>query len=73
MERAIRETNRRRDIQNRYNEEHGITPVTIKKAVRDLIRISKKAEVVTEQLDKDLESMSKKELQALEKQLQKKM
>ena len=73
MERAIRETNRRRDIQNRYNEEHGITPVTIKKAVRDLIRISKKAEVMTEQLDKDLESMSKKELQALEKQLQKKM
>ena len=73
MERAIRETNRRRDIQNRYNEEHGITPVTIKKAVRDLIRISKKAELPTEQLDKDLESMSKKELQALEKQLQKKM
>ena len=62
-----------RDIQHRYNEEHGITPVTIKKAVRDLIRISKKAEVLTEQLDKDLESMSKKELQALEKQLQKKM
>ena len=73
MERAIRETNRRRDIQNRYNEEHGITPVTIKKAVRDLIRISKKAEMPTKQLDKDLESMSKKELQALEKQLQKKM
>ena len=73
MDRAIRETNRRREIQNRYNEEHGITPVTIKKAVRDLIRISKKAEVPTEQLEKDLESMSKKELQALEKQLQKKM
>ena len=73
MNKAISETNRRRQLQHIYNEENGITPTTIKKAVRELIRISKKAEIVTEQLDKDLESMSKKELQALEKQLQKKM
>ena len=73
MQYAIQETNRRREIQHRYNIEHGITPVTIQKSVRDLIRISKKAEVATKQLEKELESMSKKELQSLEKQLQKKM
>ena len=73
MDKAISETNRRRQLQNAYNEEHGITPTTIKKAVRDLISISKKAESVGYHLDKDPESMSKKELEKLIKELQKKM
>lgn len=72
MNKAISETNRRREIQNRYNEDHGITPTTIKKAVRDLIRISKKAEV-SYKLEKDPESMSKQEIEAIIKTLNKKM
>jgi len=67
------ETNRRREIQHRYNEENGITPTTIKKAVRDLISISKKAENTTFTLDKDAESMSKKELEAVIKKMTKDM
>lgn len=70
---AIEETNRRRQIQQKYNEEHGITPTTIKKAVRDLIAISKAAERNAASEEKDLESMSLKELNKLEKELQKKM
>ena len=70
---AIEETNRRRQIQQKYNEEHGITPTTIKKAVRDLIAISKAAERNAALEEKDLESMSLKELNKLEKELQKKM
>jgi len=73
MKKAISETERRRTIQQAYNEEHGITPQTIKKAVRELITISKKAEEITQGIEKDMESMSKKELQALEKKLQKQM
>ncbi len=73
MKNAISETNRRRGIQSAYNKEHGITPQTIKKAVRDLISISKKAEEITNGIEKDMESMSKKELLALEKKLQKQM
>ncbi len=73
MRKAISETERRRGIQQAYNEEHGITPQTIKKAVRELITISKKAEEITQGIEKDMESMSKKELQALEKKLQKQM
>ena len=73
MRHAIEETGRRREIQKKYNEEHGITPTTIKKAVRDLIAISKASETHPEKEEKDLESMSKKELQKLEKELQKKM
>lgn len=70
---AIEETNRRRQIQQQYNEEHGITPTTIKKAVRDLIAISKAAIEDDKSFKKDPESMSAKELNKLQKELQKKM
>ncbi|MGN0159449.1 MAG: excinuclease ABC subunit UvrB [Brotaphodocola sp.] len=73
MKRAIEETNRRRQIQQKYNEAHGITPTTIKKAVRDLIAISKAAETDPRANEKDLESMDAKELNKLAKELQKKM
>lgn len=70
---AIEETNRRRKIQQQYNEEHGITPTTIKKAVRDLIAISKAAIESEKDFKKDPESMDVKELNKLQKELQKKM
>lgn len=73
MDIAISETERRRQIQQKYNEEHGITPQTIQKAVRDLISISKviaKEEVLFE---KDPESMSEKELSKLIQEVEKKM
>ncbi len=70
---AIEETNRRRAIQERYNEEHGITPTTIKKAVRDLIAISKAAAADDKEFKKDPESMDATELEKLSKELTKKM
>ena len=70
---AIGETNRRRQIQQAYNEEHGITPTTIKKAVRDLIAISKAVADHDEKFKKDPESMDEKELNKLVKELEKKM
>ena len=70
---AIDETNRRRQIQQEYNEAHGITPTTIKKAVRDLISISKKASAEDKNMDKAPESMDLKELNKLAKDLTKKM
>ncbi len=70
---AIEETNRRRAIQQRYNEEHGITPTTIKKAVRDLIAISKAAAASDKEFKKDPESMDAMELEKLSKELTKKM
>lgn len=73
MNKAISETNRRRMIQNQYNEEHGITPTTITKKVRELISISKKADKDTYQFDKDPESMNKKELEGIIKKLSKQM
>jgi len=74
MHKAISETNRRRAIQNAYNEEHGITPQTVKKKVRELISISKKADKEMYSMgNKDLESMSKKELEAVLKKLTKEM
>ena len=73
MKNAISETERRRALQQQYNEEHGITPTTIMKAVRDLISVSKK--VAEEELNfkKDPESMSKEELEKLIADIQKKM
>ena len=85
MQKAIDETKRRREIQMKYNEEHGITPKTIQKSVRDLISISKKVaardlisiskKVAAEELrmEKDPESMSRKELEKLTADLTKQM
>ena len=73
MRRAIEETGRRRQIQQKYNEEHGITPQTIKKAVRDLISISKEIAQEEVRFEKDPESMTKKELEKLIGDVQKKM
>ena len=70
---AIEETKRRREIQMQYNEEHGITPQTIQKAVRDLIRVSKKVAAQELRLEKDPESMSRKELEKLIADLSKQM
>ena len=70
---AIEETNRRRRIQQQYNEEHGITPTTIKKAVRDLIAISKAAVEDDKDFEKEPESMDSEELKKLIKELTKKM
>lgn len=73
MNKAISETNRRRAIQQQYNEDHGITPTTIQKKVRELIRISKKADKNYYKMDKDPESMSRKELEAVVKKVTKDM
>ena len=73
MEKAIQETERRRKIQMAYNEEHGITPQTVKKSVRDLISISKKVAAEELRLEKDPESMSEKELEKLIKDVTKQM
>ena len=73
MRAAIDETNRRRTIQQRYNEEHHITPQSIKKAVRDLISISKVIAKEELQFEKDPESMSRAELEKLIQQVEKQM
>ena len=73
MRHAIEETQRRREIQKKYNDEHGITPTTIKKAVRDLIAISKAAAEPKADMEKDIESMIHKELEKLLKELSKQM
>lgn len=73
LKNAIRETERRRKVQMAYNEEHGITPQTVKKAVRDLISISKKVASEELQMEKDPESMSRSELEKLIKDMTKQM
>lgn len=73
MKAAISETNRRREIQQKYNEEHEITPQTIKKSVRDLISISKVIAKEEVRFEKDPESMDEKELEKLIGDIQKKM
>jgi excinuclease ABC subunit B len=73
MDAAIRETNRRREIQQAYNEAHGITPQTIRKEVRELIRISKEVAKEEVRLEKDPESMGREELSKVIAEVQKKM
>ena len=73
MRKAIQETERRRSIQEAYNKEHGITPTTIKKAVRDLITVSKAVAETEEKLKKDPESMNRKELTRLITKVEKQM
>lgn len=73
MRECIDETDRRRKLQQAYNEEHGITPQTIQKAVRDLISISKSVAKSEYELEKDPESMDKKELEKLIAKVEKQM
>ena len=73
MRKAIQETERRRSIQEAYNKEHGITPTTIKKAVRDLITVSKAVAETEAKLKKDPESMNRKELTKLITKVEKQM
>ena len=73
MRGAMEETMRRRELQQAYNEEHGITPQTIKKAVRDLISISKEVAKEEKELEKDPESMSREELEKLIGEVHKQM
>ena len=73
MRKAIQETERRRSIQEAYNKEHGITPTTIKKAVRDLITVSKAVAETEAKLKKDPESMNRKELTRLIIKVEKQM
>lgn len=70
---AIEETNRRRLMQQKYNEEHGITPQSIKKSVRDLISISREIAKEEVRFEKDPESMDREELEKLIADVQKKM
>ncbi|MBQ4558837.1 MAG: excinuclease ABC subunit UvrB [Tyzzerella sp.] len=73
MRRAMEETERRRTLQMQYNIEHGITPQTIQKAVRDLISISKKVAAEELRMEKDPESMSREELEKLINDVSKQM
>ena len=73
MQMALDETKRRREVQMKYNEEHGITPTTIQKSVRDLISISKKVAAEELRMEKDPESMSAQELEKLIKDVTKQM
>ncbi|MBQ9065397.1 MAG: excinuclease ABC subunit UvrB [Blautia sp.] len=73
MKKAVDETNRRRELQENYNKEHNITPTTIKKAVRDLIAVSKAVAATEVKLSKDPESMDRKELEKVIKDVEKQM
>ncbi|MBQ1310324.1 MAG: excinuclease ABC subunit UvrB [Blautia sp.] len=73
MHNAIEETNRRRTLQEAYNAEHHITPTTIHKAVRDLIAVSRSVAETEFRLSKDPESMDKKELTKLIREVESQM
>ncbi len=73
MRAAIDETNRRRKLQQEYNDAHGITPQTIQKAVRDLISISRKVAKEELEFSVDPESMNRKDLEKLIADVTKKM
>ncbi len=73
MRNAIDETNRRRAAQQAYNKEHGITPTSIRKKVRDLIAISSQVAREEQRMEKDPESMSRKEIEKLIADLEKQM
>ncbi len=73
MHNAIEETERRRKIQQEYNEAHGITPTTIRKKVSDLISISKEVAAEENRLEKDPESMSGEEIKKLIQKVEKQM
>ncbi len=73
MRAAIDETARRREIQQKYNEANGITPQTIRKAVRDLISISRAVDKEEAAFEKDPESMDAQELAKLIETVQKRM
>ena len=73
MKNAIDETNRRRALQMKYNEEHGITPETIQKEVRDLISISKQVDKQINDIEKDPESMDRKEIEELINKVKRRM
>ena len=73
MDKAITETNRRRKIQEEYNRVHGITPQTIKKAVRDTISISRQIAAEEMKFEKDPESMNRNELEKLILKIEKQM
>jgi excinuclease ABC subunit B len=73
MHKALTETNRRRQIQQAYNEAHKITPTTIQKKVRDLISITKRADKGLEDMEKDMESMNRQELENFVKKITKQM
>ena len=73
MKNAIDETNRRRELQMKYNEEHGITPETIQKEVRDLISISKQVDKQINEIEKDPESMDRKEIEELINKVKRRM
>ena len=73
MKNCISETERRREIQEKYNKDNHITPTSIKKRVQELITISKEAVQIENGISKDYESMSKKELEKVVKELTKLM
>ncbi len=73
MKKAIEETERRREIQKKYNEEHGITPKTIEKSVRDLISISREIAKEEVRFEKDPESMNASEIKKLMERMEKQM